>query len=285
MRALFCEKTGGTLMVIVLQKARKWQSDVEVEEQFSTRAMHMACVERVIHTMHEYFAESLSLGDMADVACLSPYYFNRVFHQRIGIPPGEFLATLRLGAAKRLLLTTDMSVTEICFAVGYSGLGSFTTRFTQLVGVSPSRLRYLARNEEVELSRVQKRVIELASLQLPSPWSITGTIRSAQPMKGNIFVGLFPKPVPQGRPVSCTLLSEPGPFHLGPVPAGKYYILVAALPSSSDPMVYLLPTSSAQVGALGPLIIAPDRIWDAVEINLRPLKETDPPIISALPYL
>ena len=270
-------------MMFVLQEAQEWK--VGVEEQFSTRAMHMACVERVIQTMHRYLAESLSLEDMADVACLSPYYFNRVFHQRIGIPPGEFLATLRLNAAKRLLLTTDLSVTEICFAVGYNGLGSFTTRFTQVVGVSPTRLRHLAHNEEVVLSSVKRRVSELAGLQPPSPWSITGTIRSRQPVSGNIFVGLFPKPIPQGRPVSCTLLHEPGPFQLAPVPEGKYHILVAALPNSPDPMTYLLPTSSVQVGASGPLIVAPGRVWDAVEIVLRPLSVTDPPIISALPYL
>ncbi|HEY4386201.1 MAG TPA: helix-turn-helix transcriptional regulator [Ktedonobacteraceae bacterium] len=268
----------------VLQ-AKEWQESMVVEEQISTRAIHMACVERVILTMHRYVAEPLSLEDMADVACLSPYYFNRIFHQRIGIPPGEFFATLRLNAAKRLLLTTEMSVTEICFAIGYNGLGSFTTRFTQLVGVSPGRLRYLVHNEPVTLAAVQKRVIELADKQPPSPWRISGHIYSERPMYGNIFVGLFPKSIPQGRPVSCTLLTTPGPFQLAPVPRGKYYILVAALPDTPDPMAYLLPTSPVQVGVFGPLVIAPEWVWDTVEIRLRPLGLTDPPIISALPYL
>ena len=54
-------------MMFVLQEAQEWK--VGVEEQFSTRAMHMACVERVIQTMHRYLAESLSLEDMADVVC------------------------------------------------------------------------------------------------------------------------------------------------------------------------------------------------------------------------
>ena len=85
---------------------------------------HLSTIERVIRTMREHLCEAFSLEDMADVACLSPYYFSRVFHQIIGTPPGEFLATLRLDMAKRLLLTTPMSVTDICFEVGYSALGS-----------------------------------------------------------------------------------------------------------------------------------------------------------------
>ncbi len=269
----------------MLLQTEEWQGREAVEEQMSTHALHMTLVERVIQMMHVYVAESLSLEDMADIACLSPYYFNRIFHQHIGIPPGEFFATLRLHVAKQLLLTTEASITEICFSIGYSGLGSFTTRFTQLVGLSPSRLRHLARNEPITLSVVQRRVTKLAGLQLPSPWRISGQIRSEEFTQGNIFVGLFPKPIPQGRPVSCTLLAAPGPFQLAPVPPGKYALMVAALPASPDPLVYLLPTSRLLVGIFAPLVVAPGRVPEQVDILLRPTCLTDPPIICALPYL
>jgi AraC family transcriptional regulator len=250
-----------------------------------TSYSHMAAVERVIQTMHASLAEPLSLEDMADIACLSPYYFNRVFHQSIGIPPGEFLATLRLNAAKRLLLTTSLNVTEICFAVGYNGLGTFTTRFTQLIGLSPRRLRVQARNEPIVLPSLQKRVIELASLHSPSSYSLSGQILSPYPIQGNIFIGLFPRPIPQGRPVSCLLLSSPGPFRLGPVPLGKYFLLIAALPSSPDPLSYLLPTSSLLVGVAGPFFFMPGLLHEPLTVFLRPARLTDPPILSALPYL
>src|SRR5450432_625377 len=119
---------------------------LELEKRyFSTQEVHQGVVERVIQTMHTHLCEPLALEDMADIACLSPYCFSRVFHQIVGIPPGEFLATLRLDRAKQLLLTTSLSITDICFEVGYVGLGSFTTRFTQQVGVSPRHLRNLAR--------------------------------------------------------------------------------------------------------------------------------------------
>ncbi|HLG78582.1 MAG TPA: helix-turn-helix transcriptional regulator, partial [Ktedonobacteraceae bacterium] len=101
-------------------------------------------VERVIVVMRERLCEPLSLADMADIACVSPFYFCHLFRAVVGIPPGEFLVALRLDAAKRLLLTTNLSVTDVCFEVGYSGLGSFTTRFSQLIGISPRLLRNLS---------------------------------------------------------------------------------------------------------------------------------------------
>src|SRR6266853_3083700 len=94
--------------------------------------------------MHTHLYEVLTLEDLASVACLSPSHFHRVFRRLIGIPPGEFLAALRFQAARRLLLTTSLSVTEICFEVGYTSIGSFTSRFTHLVGLSPRLLRQRA---------------------------------------------------------------------------------------------------------------------------------------------
>lgn len=248
------------------------------------RELHLEAVERVIRTMRTQVHTSFSLEDMADIACLSPYYFSRVFHQIIGIPPGEFLATLRLEAAKRLLLTTSLSVTDICFEVGYTGLGSFTTRFTQLVGVSPRQLRYLANNTMPSASAEN----DLPILELPpasSVLSITGLrghIHAPHTFNGFIFVGLFPKPIPQGRPVACTQLSAPGPYHIDPIPDGVYYLLVAALPTSKEALQSMLMGEPSFVGAQGPLLIENGRVEHSVNVMLRPYRLTDPPIIMAL---
>lgn len=248
-----------------------------------TQLAHLDAIERVVQTMREQLHEPLSLEDMADIAYLSPYYFCRVFHQIIGAPPGEYLATLRLDAAKRLLLTTQLSVTDICFEVGYVGLGSFTTRFTQLVGLSPRLLRHLARN------------VGLPSLPPPSeaeafPFhpiadgSIVGRVRSEQDFKGHIFVGLFPRAIPQGKPVRCTMLTGPGPFALENVPDGRYFVMVAAMPPSNDPLRYLLPHDRQRVGMQGPIVVVNGTTEEAIEINLRPISPIDPPIVMALPY-
>src|SRR5229473_7326641 len=109
-----------------------------------TLAAQTQAVERAIQAMHTHLHELLTLEDLVSVACLSPYHFNRVFGRLIGIPPGEFLTALRFQMARRLLLTTPLSVTGICFEVGYTSTGSFTSRFTQLVGLSPRLLRQRA---------------------------------------------------------------------------------------------------------------------------------------------
>src|SRR3989440_9724958 len=109
-----------------------------------TFAAQTQAVERVIQTMHTHLHEVLTLEDLASVACLSPSHFHHVFRRLIGVPPGEFLSALRFQAARRLLLTTPLSVTDICFAVGYTSPGSFTTHFTQRVGLPPRLLRQRA---------------------------------------------------------------------------------------------------------------------------------------------
>ena len=250
---------------------------------FSTQEAHQTAIERVIQTMHERLYESLALEDMADIACLSPYYFCRVFHRLVGVPPGEFLATLRMDRAKRLLLTTSLSVTDICFEVGYIGLGSFTTRFTQQVGVPPSQLRYLARNVAMPVFSPPDNTHK--TLEIPHTKGVAGHILTISPFNGLIFAGLFPKPIPQGRPERCTLLLAPGPYVISDVPDGRYFLLVAALPVSEKIHTYLLPQGDILVGIAGPVVVRHGVARDRVDVVLRAPCLTDPPIISALPFL
>src|SRR5438094_4835510 len=107
-----------------------------------TLAAQTQAVERAIQVMHTHLHELLTLEDLAAVAYLSPFHFTRVFGRLIGIPPGEFLSALRFQAARRLLVTTALSVTDICFEVGYPSIGSFTTRFTHLVVLCPRVFRH-----------------------------------------------------------------------------------------------------------------------------------------------
>ena len=109
-----------------------------------TLAAHRRAVERVITTARERLCEPLSLRDISRVAYISTFHFNRVFHQITGLPPAKFISAMRLDEAKRLLLTTQLSVTDICYEVGYNSLGTFTRRFTELVGLGPRQFRRLA---------------------------------------------------------------------------------------------------------------------------------------------
>lgn len=87
------------------------------------------------------YAEPLDVPALAKVALMSPGHFSRSFRAAFGESPYSYLMTRRVERAKALLRRGDMSVTEVCFAVGSTSLGSFSSRFTELVGESPSAYR------------------------------------------------------------------------------------------------------------------------------------------------
>lgn len=87
------------------------------------------------------FARPLDVDALARGAHMSAGHFSRGFRAAFGESPYSYLMTRRVERAMTLLQTTDLSVTEIALAVGSSSLGTFTTRFTELVGVPPGRFR------------------------------------------------------------------------------------------------------------------------------------------------
>lgn len=86
-------------------------------------------------------AEKLTLQRIAEAANLSPYYFAHQFKRQTGYSPYEYTIICRINAAKHLLKTTDDSVKEIAFKVGYNSENAFTNSFTTKVGVSPRQFR------------------------------------------------------------------------------------------------------------------------------------------------
>jgi transcriptional regulator GlxA family with amidase domain len=91
--------------------------------------------------MDRNYAEPLDVPALARGALMSAGHFSRSFREAFGETPYSYLMTRRIERAKALLRRGDMSVTEVCFAVGCSSLGTFSTRFTELVGESPSAYR------------------------------------------------------------------------------------------------------------------------------------------------
>ncbi|MFI8999107.1 helix-turn-helix transcriptional regulator [Streptomyces sp. NPDC053541] len=96
--------------------------------------------------MDRDYAEPLDVPALARAALMSAGHFQRSFRAAYGETPYSYLMTRRVERAKALLRRGDLSVTEVCFAVGCTSLGSFSTRFTELVGESPSA--YRARDHE-----------------------------------------------------------------------------------------------------------------------------------------
>lgn len=87
------------------------------------------------------YGEPLSVADLARCAGLSPAQFSREFRRTYGETPHQYLITRRLERAATLLTTTDRSVAEICMSVGWTSVGSFTTAFRRIHGVTPLAYR------------------------------------------------------------------------------------------------------------------------------------------------
>ncbi|MGV9307636.1 helix-turn-helix transcriptional regulator [Nonomuraea sp. NPDC003727] len=87
------------------------------------------------------YAEPLDLDALAGAAGCSRFHFARSFKQAYGETPARYLTSRRIERAKDLLRATNLDVTEICVLVGFSSLGSFSSRFTAMVGRSPSAFR------------------------------------------------------------------------------------------------------------------------------------------------
>jgi len=87
------------------------------------------------------YREPLDVKALADVARLSPAHFRREFRRAFGESPHRYLLNRRLERAASLLRTTDRSVADICFTVGLRSVGSFTTSFGRMFGMSPTAYR------------------------------------------------------------------------------------------------------------------------------------------------
>lgn len=97
--------------------------------------------------MDRDYAQPLDVPALARTALMSPGHFSRSFRTAFGETPYSYLMTRRIERAKALLRRGDLSVTEVCFEVGCTSLGSFSTRFAELVGESPSSYRTRSHDE------------------------------------------------------------------------------------------------------------------------------------------
>ena len=107
----------------------------------STRSELFARAARGREFLHAEFYRPITLAQAARTACLSPFHFQRTFVRALGKSPSRYLHELRLAKAIRLL-KSGMSVTDVCFGVGFESLGSFSAMFRKHFGVPPSSFRH-----------------------------------------------------------------------------------------------------------------------------------------------
>jgi AraC-like DNA-binding protein len=246
-----------------------------------TAQFHAQAVSRVISAIRERLDDSISLKEMAGLAYMSRFHFNRTFRQVTGLPPRRFLSALRVEAATRLLLDTDQSVTDICMDVGYNSLGTFIRRFSNVLGISPMRLRSMRQTSTGNLLERANgdRVI---SRNEGGPF-VLGRIRAPESFSGPIFVGLFATAIPEGAPAACTIQRSPGSFQIARAPRGRQYLFAVGLPWPEGVDDYFKYEGALRGG--GQLVSVNNEVVQCGEICLRPATPTDPPILVNFPVL
>ncbi|HYH44355.1 MAG TPA: AraC family transcriptional regulator [Thermoanaerobaculia bacterium] len=249
-----------------------------------THESHRLAILKVLRFMRQRLTEEIDLDQLAEVAIMSPYHFLRTFREQTGVPPVKFCGALRVEAAKRLLIETDEPILDICFQVGYSSLGSFSTRFTEMVGLSPGRFRQLGKSFYRDLPALMQVV---SSCPLPAGAPVLAASVERQRPDQVVFVGLFDTPIPQGRPLSCAVLLDPGQrdFQVAAPRSGVAFLFAVAMDADTPPVDILIGGSAVHaVAGSGPLHF--DQGPPTVPcLRLQPLDPLNPPMLLALPLL
>ena len=141
-------------------------------------------------------AEPITLGDVADHVGYSPFHLARAFERQLGMPPGRLLAAHRFQRAKRLLLSGDQRIIDVCHAVGFTSVGTFTTRFTAAVGRTPLEFR---------------RLPDLLANSPPRPVVVPGWAPEGGTVTGSVQLSPRGSPRWAGPPRSMSACSRAGP--------------------------------------------------------------------------
>jgi AraC family transcriptional regulator len=240
---------------------------------------HRRAVEHVIGEVAGRLDERFTLEELASFVFFSPYHFHRIFRQVTGLPPGRFFGALRIEAAKRLLLTSELSVGEVCLEVGYRSIGTFTSQFSRLVGVSPRTFRNLGSAND----SVAANAAALAPPARPPGAKLVVSVRldldRGDPER-LVAVGLFPTPLAEGRPVARALAAAPGRYELRSDRSGSFHVLAATVEPAADRRRLLLHGADLRVAASrGAVRLRAGGPPHAVDLALRPRRLIDPPVL------
>jgi AraC family transcriptional regulator len=242
---------------------------------------------QAIASIRDRYFEPMTLAELASEVFVSRFHFSRMFAEATGVTPGRFLTAVRLFEAKRLLLTTSLNVSDIVCSVGYSSVGTFTTRFSRAVGLTPTQYREPQVAELlVAISPTLQRLPPLRMLR-----SVGRSCSSLQTGTGELalrldlppgsaradtLVGLFADAVPQCGPVAFGGMANmtSGELTLHGVPAGQWTAIAVAQhhPGAGEPR-FSIGYSAVRVAPVGS---------SAARMELRAPAPTDAPIAITL---
>ncbi|MCQ6561195.1 helix-turn-helix domain-containing protein [Paenibacillus mendelii] len=243
-------------------------------------------IDEVIAYIHQHIYDPLPLSRLADHVSYSPYHFSRLFKDRMGLSPLYYVSSLRLQKAKDLLLQTNLSVRDIGLEIGQQSLGTFTTRFTERVGMTPSEFRNSKQYASSRLLSLQRlNDWRTPNLVISQHARIEGTVHTVVPFDGVILIGLFAKPIPEGLPLHGTLISSSRDFCFTGVKPGTYYLMATSVSWGMQAADFLLPHHTLRTRSKEPIIVGPHSYVPHQQVMLYPSRLDDPPILISLPLL
>ncbi|MBD8891915.1 helix-turn-helix transcriptional regulator [Roseibium litorale] len=239
---------------------------------------HRRVVSKVISGMKKLENGDVSLCEWAEYASLSKFELISAFKKLTGIPPMAFHNAEKLEIAKRLLVFERMRVTDVCFEIGFESLGSFVSKFSCCVGISP-------RNYAKAMSAVGFTGLFVQALLHGKPRSPkAGTVIEVQfespeaHDRPSLITAVFPRAHPSGMPSDWRFV--PPTRRIALFGGGlKGYCLAAALP--------LWPRLTELVN-FRPVLIGRTSIQpnlDKIRVALHPPTIFDPPVTLAVPAL
>ncbi|MFO1446387.1 helix-turn-helix transcriptional regulator [Bacillus sp. Bva_UNVM-123] len=242
----------------------------------------LKAVEKSIEFMKNHLEEDITSEELAAKYGYSTYHFLRAFKEVTGISPRHFLSALRIEASKQILIRPSNSILKTLLSVGYKSIGSYSSKFKQFVGQSPRKFRI----EYELLYKFINHYKNKKSHQTITTTSsvITCQIKAPSKFKGLVFVGLFPRPIPDQKPIAGTVLHNGGICTFTHIPKGTYYILAAAIHWSKNPKDYFILDKALRGKFEFPIKVRDDAIIE-VAIALREPEPFDPPILINLPKL
>jgi AraC family transcriptional regulator len=229
---------------------------------------------RAIETMQGRLGEQLTVDDLARSAMFSKFHFTRVFQRVTGVSPGRFLSALRLQKAKELLVSTSMKVSDISISVGYNSVGTFSSRFSRSVGMPPTIYRQregfadAITAEPVGAGFSSAAVRCELHLDEPDPDAL-------------IFVGLFTDRIPEGRPARCAVVREKDHVVFDNPPLGRWFLLAQSVSGSDTGGEPDHADRPVKVASAGPIAIHRNSVM-SIDLDLRPCRALDPPVLLAL---
>jgi AraC family transcriptional regulator len=245
----------------------------------STTRLHYESVKRAIAAMRRQMGQPMSLRSLAKIGFASPYHFTRTFRSVTGLPPLHFLSALRLDAARTLLLHTRSKVIDICYDVGYSSVGTFTRRFTGSFGISPLQFRALAESPRDVIPNHQ--ILPERHGTFGTGLSFSGRVMAPDGFKGIVCVGLFATPIPQSKPLACTIAAPNGDYQMLDAPQGKSFLFALGMELPIEARDCFCHDSVLRAGGQA-IRVSEDGVSGDTDLILRAPLPTDPPILLFL---